>query len=130
MQNWYESQAIQPLFPFGYGLSYTQFSYGHLAVSPSTSGRQPITVSFSVRNNGPVAGTDTPQAYLPLPAATGEPGRRLAGFDQVTLRPGQARWVSSTIDPGSATHPLSYWDAAHRGLGDRRDARGRLRDEP
>jgi beta-glucosidase len=111
---WYESQGIQPLFPFGYGLSYTQFSYSHLAVTPSTDGRQPITVSFDVRNNGPRVGTDTPQVYLTLPAATGEPGGRLAGFDQVTLRPGQAQWVSITIDPSSAAHPLAYWDTARQ----------------
>jgi beta-glucosidase len=109
---WYQAEHIAPLFPFGYGLSYTSFGYSHLTVTRQTDGRQPVTVSFDVRNDGSRTGTDTPQVYLTLPAATGEPGRRLVGFSQVTLRPGQAGRVSITIDPGSAQHPLSYWDAA------------------
>lgn len=108
---WYESQGIDPLFPFGYGLSYTTFGYSRLRVAPQTDGtRRQIQVSFYVRNNGPRRGTATPQVYLTLPAATGEPGRRLVGFGQVTLMPGQAKRVQITIDPGSADHPLSYWD--------------------
>jgi beta-glucosidase len=110
---WYESQRIDPLFPFGYGLSYTTFSYSQLQVTPRTdrTGRH-VQLSFYVRNNGSRSGTETPQAYLTLPAAVGEPGRRLAGFDQVTLRPGQAKRVQITMDPGSADHPLSFWDTA------------------
>jgi len=67
-------------------------------------------VRFTVRNNGSRAGTETPQLYLTLPASTGEPGKRLVGFDQVTLRPGQATAVELVIDPGSAQRPLSYWN--------------------
>ena len=51
-----------------------------------------------------------PQVYLTLPGAAGEPFKRLAGFDRVELRPGQARTVEVTIDPRSAAHPLSFWD--------------------
>jgi beta-glucosidase len=109
---WYEAQGITPLFPFGYGLSYTSFSYSHLFVTPATNGRQPVTVSLLVRNTGSVTGTATPQLYLALPAATGEPGRRLVGFRQVTLRPGQSARVSVTVNPDSAAHPLSYWNTA------------------
>jgi beta-glucosidase len=67
-------------------------------------------VSVDVRNTGSRAGTDTPQLYLTLPASTGEPGRRLVKFSQVTLRPGQDSRVELSIDPGSPDHPLSYWD--------------------
>jgi beta-glucosidase len=76
------------------------------------SGQQKIRVRFTVRNTGSRTGTETPQLYLTLPASTGEPGKRLVGFDQVTLRPGQARTVEFTIDPGAAQHPLSYWNTA------------------
>ena len=108
---WYESQGITPLFPFGYGLSYTSFSYSHLIVSRS-EGRRQITVSFDIRNDGDRVGIETPQVYLTLPTVTGEPGRRLVGFNQVNLEPGQVKRVEITIDSLSAAHPLSYWDTA------------------
>jgi beta-glucosidase len=104
---WYDSQGIEPLFAFGQGLSYTRFAYDRLEVSGSASR---LKVSFRIRNTGDRAGTETPQVYLTLPAAAGEPGKRLAGFDQVSLNPGAARTVSVTIREGSADHPLSIWD--------------------
>jgi beta-glucosidase len=105
---WYDSQGIDPLFPFGFGLSYTSFAYGRLHV---TQARQRVMVSFDVTNTGPVAGTETPQVYVTLPASTGEPGKRLVGFDRVTLRPGKTAHVQVTIDPTTVDHPLSYWDS-------------------
>ena len=108
---WYQSQHIAPLFPFGFGLSYTTFSYSGLQVSTTGSGaRQRVHVRFTVTNNGAQEGTDTPQVYLTLPASTGEPGSRLVAFGQVDLRPGHSRPVDLTVDAGSAQHPLSYWD--------------------
>ncbi len=104
---WYDSQGIDPLFEFGHGLSYTRFAYDRLRVKAAGAG---IEVSFRVRNTGDRAGTETPQVYLTLPAATGEPGKRLVGFGQVALAPGSARTVSVTIREGSADHPLSIWD--------------------
>jgi beta-glucosidase len=110
---WYDSQNIEPLFPFGYGLSYTTFDYRQLQVTPSTDGsKHKIQVSFTVRNTGAQAGTETPQLYLTLPSATGEPGKRLVGFEQVTLKPGKSTRVQVTIDPGTPDHPLSYWDTS------------------
>jgi beta-glucosidase len=104
---WYDSQGIDPLFPFGFGLSYTSFAYSQLRVSQA---RQQVTVSFDVTNTGSVAGTETPQVYVTLPAAAGEPGKRLVGFDRVTVRPGKTAHVQVTINPGTVDHPLSYWD--------------------
>jgi beta-glucosidase len=110
---WYESNKIPPLFPFGYGLSYTRFDYSNLQATPSTDGHHRVTVRFDVRNAGTQAGVETPQVYLALPTGTGEPGQRLVGFDQATLSPGQAKRITIEIDPSSADHPLSYWDTAH-----------------
>ena len=69
------------------------------------SGRQ-VTVSATVTNTGPVAGSDVAQLYLGDPAAAGEPPRQLKGFQKVTLRPGQSTTVRFTL----TGHDLSYWD--------------------
>lgn len=107
---WYDSQNIEPLFPFGYGLSYTTFQYSGVRATPVTNGRSPVRVEFMVNNTGHATGTETSQVYLTLPAATGEPGKRLVGFAQTTLRPGQSKRVSVNIDPTSGDLPLSYYD--------------------
>jgi beta-glucosidase len=108
---WYQSQHIAPLFPFGFGLSYTTFSYSNLQIQSTGQGdEQRIDVRFTVTNTGTRQGTDTPQIYLTLPVSTGEPGSRLVAFGQVQLQPGQSRQMDLTIDAGSAQHPLSYWD--------------------
>jgi beta-glucosidase len=83
-----------------------------LRVSPVTNGRSPVRVEFTVKNTGHVSGTETSQVYVTLPASTGEPGKRLVGFAQTTLRPGQSRRVSLSIDPTSGDLPLSYYDTA------------------
>jgi beta-glucosidase-like glycosyl hydrolase len=82
---------IQPLFPFGYGLSYTSFSLKGLTASRSRTG---VTLKVKVTNSGKVAGTDVPQAYLTYPSKAGEPPAQLAAFYPVTLRPGRSQTVS------------------------------------
>ena len=93
---WFDRQQLNPLFPFGYGLSYTHFGYAHLQLQQQ-GGR--VVVHFEVSNDGDRAGTDTPQIYVDMPPDTGEAPRRLAGFDKVSLRPGERKTVSVTIDP-------------------------------
>jgi beta-glucosidase len=93
---WYDKQQLSPLFPFGYGLSYTHFDYTHLQLQQQ-DGR--VVVHFEVSNDGDRSGMDTPQIYVDMPPGTGEAPRRLAGFDKVSLRPGERRTVSVTIDP-------------------------------
>ncbi|HEY7009857.1 MAG TPA: glycoside hydrolase family 3 C-terminal domain-containing protein, partial [Jatrophihabitantaceae bacterium] len=108
---WYDSKNIEPLFPFGYGLSYTTYSYDSLHVTTSgRPGKQQLKVTFRVRNTGTAAGTETSQVYLTLPSATGEPGKRLVGYAQVALRPGQRSTVSVTVRENSPDLPLSYYD--------------------
>jgi beta-glucosidase len=125
---YYDASNETPMFPFGYGLSYTSFSYSHLAVTPQQvqnsssnpgatscrcngqSSRQ-VTVSATVTNTGKVAGSDVAQLYLADPASAGEPPRQLKGFQKVTLQPGQ----STTVRFSLTGHDLSYWDSAASG---------------
>ncbi len=90
--------GAQPLFPFGYGLSYTRFAVGRPAVARTATG---YTLAVRVSNQGRVTGTDVPQAYLTFPAAAGEPPAQLVAFAPVTLAPGQSRTVTLPV-PASA----------------------------
>ncbi|HEX6471506.1 MAG TPA: glycoside hydrolase family 3 C-terminal domain-containing protein [Streptosporangiaceae bacterium] len=105
---WYDAQGIAPLFPFGYGLSYTTFGYGHLTVRPAATRAGEISVGLDVTNTGRRAGADVAQVYLGSPAAAGEPPRRLVGFQKVFLRPGQTRHLTFTLD----RRAFSVWDTA------------------
>jgi beta-glucosidase len=125
---YYDANNETPLFPFGYGLSYTNFRFSGLTITPrqvqnnvsgpgSTScqcngqSRNLVTVSASVINTGPVAGSDVAQLYLGDPAAAGEPPRQLKGFQKVTLQPGQSTTVHFTL----SGHDLSYWNDTANG---------------
>ncbi|UYY59476.1 beta-glucosidase [Sphingomonas sp. S2-65] len=84
----------KPLFPFGYGLSYTQFRYAGLKVE----GGRELRVSFDVTNTGRVAGADTPQVYATAGRRDGATAR-LVGFERVMLQPGETRRVQVAVDP-------------------------------
>jgi beta-glucosidase len=107
----YDRAGIDPLFPFGYGLSYTTFGYSGLQVAatgdPATS---PIHVRFTVANTGSRAGAEAAEVYVGLPPSTGEPPKRLVGYDKVDIPAGQSKAVDVVIDPQDATHPLGYFD--------------------
>jgi beta-glucosidase len=93
---WFDLKRIKPLFPFGYGLSYTQFSYSGLAASQKDGKLQ---LRFKVTNTGKVAGKDVPQLYVSPLSAKWEAPKRLAGWDKVELAPGESKEVSVTVDP-------------------------------
>jgi beta-glucosidase len=95
---WFAKTGAKPLFPFGHGLSYTSFVYRDLKV---TGGEAP-TATFTVQNVGPRIGADVPQVYLT--EAAGEKRLRLLGFERITLRPGESRRLSVTIDPRLLSH--------------------------
>ncbi|HEY1699908.1 MAG TPA: glycoside hydrolase family 3 C-terminal domain-containing protein [Trebonia sp.] len=125
---WYDATNATPMFPFGYGLSYTSFSYSHLTISRGTVSNPAsgpgaascdcngqngklVTVSATVTNTGKVAGADVAQLYLSDPASAGEPPRQLKGYQRVSLKPGQSATVHFTL----TGHDLSYWDDAANG---------------
>jgi len=109
---WYDAKDITPMFPFGFGLSYTQFAFSHLSVSPAfKDGTKEVRVSATVTNVGRRAGSDVAQLYLADPAGSGEPPRQLAGFQRVSLAPGAKAKVSFTVTP----QEMSWWDDTANG---------------
>jgi len=97
---WYDAQHETPLFPFGYGLSYTRFTFSNLQVGPAPpSGVGDVPVTATVTNTGSRAGTDVAQLYLGDPGATGEPPRQLAGFTRVSLAAGASKQVTFSVTP-------------------------------
>ncbi len=112
----YDQLGIEPLFPFGYGLSYTSYAYDHLHLEPETTeDTRPIRVSFEVTNTGARSGAEVAQIYLGLPASTGEPPKRLVGWAKVELEPGETKEVGVTLEPKATSHPLSYWNIKTNG---------------
>jgi beta-glucosidase len=92
---WYDAENKQPLFPFGFGLSYTTFAYSALHADFGKG----MQVSFTVKNTGKRAGAEIAQVYLSLPSSTGEPPKRLVGWDKVQLAAGESKTVTLNIDP-------------------------------
>ena len=108
----YDAMGLRPLFPFGYGLSYTTFGYSNLRVTPTrTNGVSTVRVTATVTNTGSRTGTDVAQVYLGDPAAAGEPPRQLVGFSRVTLAPKQSTQVTFTVTPRGTW----WWDQAAGG---------------
>ena len=90
---WYQSEHKEPLFPFGFGLSYTTYAYSNL----KTDGAE-WTVSFAVKNTGLRSGTEIAQVYATLPEAAGEPFKRLVGWERVALAPGESKTVTVALE--------------------------------
>ena len=90
---WYESQHKQPLFPFGFGLSYATYDYSNLKTDNAQR-----TVSFAVKNTGKRAGAEIAQVYAALPEPAGEPFKRLVGWQRIELAPGESKTVTVAVD--------------------------------
>ena len=92
---WYDAENKEPLFPFGFGLSYTTFTYGDLQATPGNAAQ----VTFRVTNTGKRAGEEIAQVYATLPASAEEPPRRLVGWQKVELGPGESKVVTVQVEP-------------------------------
>jgi beta-glucosidase len=103
---WFDAKGLEPLFPFGHGLSYTRFAYSGLHARVAANGG--LTVTFRVRNGGARRGMDVPQVYV---SGEGwEAPRRLGGFRKVELAPGASTDVTVTVDPRLlATFSAHQW---------------------
>jgi len=91
---WYDAENKPVLFPFGYGLSYTTYSYSNLKVTPGKNPR----VTFTVTNSGSRSGAEVAEVYASLPAAAAEPPKRLVGWSKVKLNPGESKEVAVDVD--------------------------------
>ncbi len=90
---WFASRGAKPLFPFGHGLSYTNFAYSGIKIT----GDRTVTARVTVRNSGQREGADVPQLYLM--SRNGQAMQRLLGFERVVLKPGETRTITLRADP-------------------------------
>ncbi len=105
---WFDAKGVAPLFPFGFGLTYTTFNYDKFRVEPTGDGRW--AVSFQVTNNGTQAGTEVSQVYVspPVSSKAGRPIRELRGFSRASLATDQSISVTIVLDRSA----FSYFDEA------------------
>ncbi|GAA3346821.1 glycoside hydrolase family 3 C-terminal domain-containing protein [Amorphoplanes nipponensis] len=112
---WFQAQGIEPLFGFGFGLSYTTFDLSAVAVDAPDAGHAPLTVTATVTNTGAVRGAEVVQVYLGVPVS-GQPPKRLVGFRKVWVEPGEHQQITITVDPATTNHPFAVWDYGTRGF--------------
>ena len=104
----FDKASVKPLFPFGYGLSYTTFAYKNLTLSPASfSAGQPVTVGFDITNTGARAGTEIAEVYVGDKHSTvPRPVKELKGFSKVMLSPGETKHVTLALNQRA----FSYYD--------------------
>jgi beta-glucosidase len=107
---WYDTHHVDPLFPFGFGLSYTTFAYSDLKVTPGKPDTHTAQVSFRITNTGHRKGAEVAQLYVGFPsiASGDEAPHQLKGFRKLLLAPGASREVTVPLDASS----FSYWSVA------------------
>jgi beta-glucosidase len=91
---WFEAEKKEPLFPFGFGLSYTTYTYSGLKLDDNQR-----CVMFTVKNTGSRAGAEIAEVYAELPSAAGEPFQRLVAWERVQLAPGESKSISLPLKP-------------------------------
>jgi len=109
---WFDTKKIEPLFPFGYGLSYTKFEYSGLKITPDAAGGAGATVEFELRNTGDRAGAEVAEVYVqPTNPSVMRPVKELKSFAKVMLKPGEQQTVSVHLDQAS----FSFYDPDKKG---------------
>jgi beta-glucosidase len=110
----YDEKKIEPQFPFGHGLSYTEFKYGGLRVTPGRAAAHgPVTITLDVKNTGKVGGDEIVQLYTHQEkSSVKRPVKELKGFARVSLKPGETKTVSLTLDADQ----LGFYDVKTHGF--------------
>ncbi len=110
---WYEKKKIEPLYPFGYGLSYTSFEYSNLTASKEKfSENDTITISFSVKNTGRTKGAEIAQLYVQdIHSSVPRPIKELKGFKRIEVEPGE----STTVVLRLTKQDFSFWNPETKG---------------
>ena len=110
---WFDAKKIEPLFPFGYGLSYTKFEYSGLKLTPDKDPKNPgVTVEFEIANTGDREGAEAAQIYVQeMKPSVARPLKELKGFAKVLLKPGQSQNVSVRLDQGA----FAFYDTDKKG---------------
>jgi beta-glucosidase len=105
---YYDEKKIEPLFPFGFGLSYTTFAYKNLRVNPIHTVPRAVSVEFDVTNTGKVEGAAIAQVYVALPSSSvvPQPPKQLKAFQKVQIAPGKTAHVRLTLNDRA----FEYWD--------------------
>jgi beta-glucosidase len=104
---YYDTKDIEPLFPFGHGLSYTTFKYSELALPSEVTPGEDFQVSVTVENAGEVIGQEVVQLYIrDVDSTMIRPYKELKAFEKVSLGPGESKIISFTLEPRA----LSYYD--------------------
>jgi beta-glucosidase len=114
---WYDTGGLMPLFPFGFGLSYTTFSMANITIENNlaSASKPNFQVTFDLTNTGAVAGAQVVQVYLGFPSGSNEPPKRLVGWQKIMLEPGSSQMGTIEVDQNDSSRPMSEWDATSNG---------------
>jgi beta-glucosidase len=106
---YYDTKGVEPLFPFGHGLSYTTFEYSDLQIPATVSAGEDVTVTVTIKNTGQTAGKETIQVYVSdKQSSLIRPKKELKAFQKVTLEPGESQTVTLKLKPRA----LSFYKPA------------------
>jgi beta-glucosidase len=108
---YYDKKEVEPLFPFGFGLSYTSFGYSGLEVPASVQKGQAVTISMTLKNTGKAEGKEVVQLYIQdMASSLVRPLKELKGFQKVALQPGESQVLTFTLDERA----LAFYDPQHK----------------